>query len=669
MAHKVQKRVKFGALIIAAGLIGGVLSFNTQAFATSTCPSGSICLYYSADEAGAFHAFTGSVADLNSVTFNSSGSDGAGLNKYVRNNAHSIWNNSTNLTATVYYSPSYTGTSQVVSPGFKGNLNAGLINNDASIYVSSSTSTVTVSFNGNGATSGTAPGAQSGAGGVSMTVPGPGTLAKTGYTFSGWNTSTGTTYPVGAVVRFTTTTILYAKWTPLPTVTVSFNGNTATSGAAPGSQSGPGGVSVTMPGPGTLAKTGYTFSGWNTKTDGTGTPYPVGAVIRFTTTTPLYAKWTPSTVTVSFNGNGATSGTAPGAQSGAGGVSLTLPGPGTLAKTGYTFAGWNTNTAGTGTTYPVGAVIRFTTTTVLYAKWTPLPTVTVSFNGNGATSGTAPGLQSGPGSVSVTMPGPGTLARTGYTFAGWNTNTAGTGTPCPVGAVIRFTTTTPLYAQWTYGYLVTYNANGGTSAPAAQMKIPGTLLKLSGAIPTLRGFQFLGWSVSSAATTATYPANGGYAADAPANLYAIWKAEGGTWKPTSPPPSGGIVEQIYMPKDVAQGYYNVISNPTSLNTIAKDTAQYGAGVAAGLVATALGVSTFVAGAVVAVYMLGVDLGNHANLQALLDRISACPANGFVVIEYYLVVDKFTGVTSSIVQYSNAASVDPTGTFLEGVFLT
>ena len=60
-------------------------------------------------------------------------------------------------------------------------------------------------------------------------------------------------------------------------------------------------------------------------------------------------------VTLSFSGNGATGGTAPSAISGRSGITVTLPGTGTLVKTDYTLAGWNTNATGTGTNYAAGA--------------------------------------------------------------------------------------------------------------------------------------------------------------------------------------------------------------------------------------------------------------------------------------------------------------------------
>jgi uncharacterized repeat protein (TIGR02543 family) len=92
-------------------------------------------------------------------------------------------------------------------------------------------------------------------------------------------------------------------------------------------------------------------------------------------TVTLYAKWTAITYTIAYSANSATSGTAPANQTKTYGTSLTLQSnSGSLARTGYSFAGWNTASDGSGTTYAASASLttdlRTTTgTTTLYAKW------------------------------------------------------------------------------------------------------------------------------------------------------------------------------------------------------------------------------------------------------------------------------------------------------------
>jgi len=73
-------------------------------------------------------------------------------------------------------------------------------------------------------------------------------------------------------------------------------------------------------------------------------------------------------------------------------------------------------------------------------------------------------------------------------------------------------------------YSITYNANGGTGAPGPQTKTYSVNLTLSLTKPTRIGYEFLGWSTSSTATTVQYTAGGTYGTDDSATFYAVWKA-------------------------------------------------------------------------------------------------------------------------------------------------
>jgi uncharacterized repeat protein (TIGR02543 family) len=89
----------------------------------------------------------------------------------------------------------------------------------------------------------------------------------------------------------------------------------------------------------------------------------------------------PATYTISYNGNGHTGGTAPFDQTKTEGVDLTLAtNSGSLVKSGYTFAGWNTATDGNGTDYAEGATYSTDESLALYAKWSS-STTTVLIGG------------------------------------------------------------------------------------------------------------------------------------------------------------------------------------------------------------------------------------------------------------------------------------------------
>lgn len=72
-------------------------------------------------------------------------------------------------------------------------------------------------------------------------------------------------------------------------------------------------------------------------------------------------------------------------------------------------------------------------------------------------------------------------------------------------------------------YTITYNANGGSGAPAAQKAKEGESTKLSSTIPTRSGYQFIGWSKSNSSSTADYQAGGSITVTSNITLYAVWQ--------------------------------------------------------------------------------------------------------------------------------------------------
>lgn len=88
--------------------------------------------------------------------------------------------------------------------------------------------------------------------------------------------------------------------------------------------------------------------------------------------TPTTVNPNPSVYTLSYDGNGATGGTAPPSSSGPGNQDLTVVGnTGPFTRPGYVFDGWNTQPDGNGVGYAATDTIRPTADTVLYAVWLP----------------------------------------------------------------------------------------------------------------------------------------------------------------------------------------------------------------------------------------------------------------------------------------------------------
>ncbi len=242
-----------------------------------------------------------------------------------------------------------------------------------------------------------------------------------------------------------------------PTYTVTYNGDGYTGGSAPIDPATyeQGQVVTVLGNTGYLERTGYSFLGWNTQANGSGTTYTPGEIFTMCSAdVTLYAKWAVNpTYTVTYNGNGNTGGSVPSDTSKyeQGQIVTTLGNTGNLVKSGYAFSGWNTQADGAGTTYAEPQTFTMSGANVtLYAVWTTGPVYTVIYDGNGSTSGSVPIDTTNyvPGQTVAVFANPGIKA--GYSFSGWNTQADESGTTYTPGET--FTTGSAditLYAMWT----------------------------------------------------------------------------------------------------------------------------------------------------------------------------------------------------------------------------
>ena len=128
-----------------------------------------------------------------------------------------------------------------------------------------------------------------------------------------------------------------------------------------------------------------------------------------------------------------------------------------------------------------------------------------------------------------------TFIRNGYSFAGWTTNSDGTddgygwtgwsGTwNYDNGQYGINNNNLTLYARWTAGaYTISYNANGGSNAPANQSKSRDNSINLSSSKPTRTGYTFVSWNTKSDGSGTTYKAGASYKDNADLTLYAQWR--------------------------------------------------------------------------------------------------------------------------------------------------
>lgn len=280
-----------------------------------------------------------------------------------------------------------------------------------------------VTYNDNGSTAGTVPmdGKAYKENDTVSVLNNTGNLRKDGSTFAGWNTKpdgSGTTYAPGAQLTIGTSNVtLYAKWTK-NFYLITYNGN--------GSNEGDITYTTPLSEPGTqfeiavnqFTRSDYSFTGWNTKADGSGTTYQPGDKYTLGTfNVTMYAQWAPiAQYHVAYDGNGNDGGFVP-PQSvlTASGDTVTVQGnPGVLSRFGYTFEGWNTESDGSGTTYQANDHLTISKSNVtLYAKW-KINSYTVSFDSNGGSGVPSKGADYG-----TTISAPSMPTKEGYTFAGW----------------------------------------------------------------------------------------------------------------------------------------------------------------------------------------------------------------------------------------------------------
>lgn len=166
-----------------------------------------------------------------------------------------------------------------------------------------------ITFDLNGGT-GTIPPAQHLAVGDSLQEP-TSKPTRSGYTFIGWSISADGTEPVrdfAADPVPDSDMTLYAQWAVnTPIVTFDLNGGT---GAVPPEQNITVGAKIQEP-TAEPTRTGYTFTGWSSKVDGSEGIWDFAANRMPNRDVTLYAQWQLNTYIVTFDVNGGTSETPP----------------------------------------------------------------------------------------------------------------------------------------------------------------------------------------------------------------------------------------------------------------------------------------------------------------------------------------------------------------------
>lgn len=364
-----------------------------------------------------------------------------------------------------------------------------------------------------------------------------------GYKFNGWNTQAnggGTPYAAGATIPGALITgdfTLYAQWiqqlsitfnangtgvTGLPsTITVDYNAATAIPSSAP-------------------TRTNFTFKGWNTAANGSGTSYTAGqSIAHLTTNLPLYAQWEAYPV-VTYNANSGTG--APSADTVAPGVYNIKTG--TPTRTGYVFGGWTpTQNSTANGLYSYNATIsgsqrsmNVTSNVTLYALWNPV----VTYSAGTKPSGAKDEIANMPSTTTYTVAYNGTHTvlttptptLTGYTFGGWAKSTAATTKVTSLTNVTAPVTLVPIWTEKSI-YAVQFfdQATATTDGTAYNTQ---NNLKWTGAVtvptaPTKVGYTFGGWYLQKdnqgSGTGTVFASASGVIATGLGTFNGIWAAE------------------------------------------------------------------------------------------------------------------------------------------------
>ena len=298
------------------------------------------------------------------------------------------------------------------------------------------------------------------------------------YDFTGWNTvadGSGASYAAGEKITLTEDLTLYAQWKEIVKVfyTVKFDANggsgemkevTAESG------------SEVIVAANAFSRDGWTFGGWNTKSDGTGAPYNDKAKITLDADITLYAQWAAGTGTAykieHWQQNVADSGYT---------LAKTEPMTGT---TGEETAAKAEETAGFTAKEFAQEKIAADGSTVVKIYY-DRKTVTLTFDADNGEDKTTLSERFG-AEIKIDAP-----SKTGYSFNGWNPELPAT---FPAENA-------EFKAQWkAETYQINYTLNDGTNAKANPASYTIETEKVTFASPTRKYYAFCGWFTDSAFT-------------------------------------------------------------------------------------------------------------------------------------------------------------------------
>ena len=352
-------------------------------------------------------------------------------------------------------------------------------------------------------------------------------VEKRGYLFTGWYADINN--PVVLITKVTDTEhglkSFLAKWSPIH-YDIKFDKNTADAGSMTGQNMAY--DTTTALTKNEYTKKGYSFNGWNTKADGSGTKYADEADVTNLSytdgdTITLYAQWSANPYKLTFDANKCSCSEASRMVKYDSTYGV-LP---TATRIGYTFDGWYT-LENNGVKVTKDTVMQSVYGETVYAHWNA-NSYNIRFDGNKASSGSMDAEyilydETKPLTANA-------YKKTGYTFAGWNTKADGSGkTYHDEDNVLNLVTNgvITLYAQWSANhYSVVFDRNhatGGVVGAVSMIYDQSRQLPANGFTRT--GYQFDGWNTKADGSGQSYKDKAyvtNLATSGVTTLYAQWK--------------------------------------------------------------------------------------------------------------------------------------------------
>ena len=385
------------------------------------------------------------------------------------------------------------------------------------------------------------------------------TCSKTGYHQDGWSTSSSSSnyanYSMGESVSNLTTSssiTLYPHFSANYYI-IYYNSNGGSGSTS--SQTVYYGDDVTLRS-NNFSRSGYQFQHWSMSSSSSSPAYYAGSTYSVSSLASsagvtnsngsyidLYAVWQGNSYTI-YYAAGSTGGSCSVSSTSATYGQTVYLSSSRCTKTNYYQDGWSTSSSSSNTkTYNMGAGVSNLTTSssiTLYPHFyydPPVSYYTLNVSGGiiGTSGSTTSSSYTSGSRVTVTANSP----SSGYHFTSWSSSNGGSfasSTSTQTTFTMPSASTTVTANTTANNYTIVYNGNGGSGSTSSQTVYYGNTVTLRSNGFSKNGYTFLGWSMSSSATSASYAASSSYNVSsltssagvtnsngATINLYAVWK--------------------------------------------------------------------------------------------------------------------------------------------------